>query len=135
MSADHNQGSATDPIVRFEKVTKAFGELTVLRELDFEVGPQEKITIVGPSGSGKTTILRVLMTLEEPNDGVIWVDDERIEYYGISGNVLTNIKRGTKGTSITDHAAGTTAYDGTSEGQRKASAPGAGKNRHGFSTF
>ena len=76
MHANHSQGSTVDPIVRFEKVTKAFGELTVLRELDFEVGPQEKITIVGPSGSGKTTILRVLMTLDEPNDGVIYVDGE-----------------------------------------------------------
>ena len=38
--------------------------------------PSEKVTIVGPSGSGKTTILRVLMTLEEPNSGVIYVDGE-----------------------------------------------------------
>jgi polar amino acid transport system ATP-binding protein len=64
------------PIVRFENVTKAFGELVVLRELDFDVAPAEKVTIIGPSGSGKTTILRVLMTLEKPNDGVIWVDGE-----------------------------------------------------------
>jgi polar amino acid transport system ATP-binding protein len=79
-----NPSQATEPIVRFDRVTKAFGELTVLRELDFEVGPQEKITIVGPSGSGKTTILRVLMTLEEPDDGVIYVDGEPLwhEYRG-----------------------------------------------------
>ena len=67
---------ATAPIVRFENVTKAFGDLVVLRELDFDVAPAEKVCIIGPSGSGKTTILRVLMTLEKPNAGVIWVDGE-----------------------------------------------------------
>ena len=61
-------------IIRFEKVTKAFGDLVVLNELDLEVAPAEKVTIIGPSGSGKTTILRVLMTLEKPNGGVNYVD-------------------------------------------------------------
>lgn len=64
------QTSGTEAVVRFDKVTKAFGDLVVLRELDLEVAPGEKIAIIGPSGSGKTTILRVLMTLEEPNAGV-----------------------------------------------------------------
>ena len=62
------------PIIRFEDITKAFGELVVLDGLSLDVAPEEKVTIIGPSGSGKTTILRVLMTLEEPNDGIIYVD-------------------------------------------------------------
>ncbi|MCB0195734.1 MAG: ectoine/hydroxyectoine ABC transporter ATP-binding protein EhuA [Anaerolineae bacterium] len=74
-------------MVRFENVTKAFGELTVLRNLDFDVAPAEKVTIVGPSGSGKTTILRVLMTLEKPDDGVIWVDGEPL-WHQKSGSKL-----------------------------------------------
>ena len=65
-----------EPMVRFERVTKSFGDLTVLRELDLEVAPDEKIVIVGPSGSGKTTILRVLMTLEKPDSGTIQVNGE-----------------------------------------------------------
>jgi polar amino acid transport system ATP-binding protein len=64
------------PIVKFDKVTKSFGDLVVLRELDLEVGPSEKIAIIGPSGSGKTTILRVLMTLEKPDSGYIYVDGQ-----------------------------------------------------------
>lgn len=70
------QKANNEPIVRFDKVTKAFGDLVVLRELDLEVAPAEKIAIIGPSGSGKTTILRVLMTLEKPNAGTIYVDGE-----------------------------------------------------------
>lgn len=81
------QANSSAPIVRFENVTKSFGELTVLRQLDFDVAPAEKVTIVGPSGSGKTTILRVLMTLEKPNDGVIWVNGEPL-WHQKSGDKL-----------------------------------------------
>ncbi|MDX1664085.1 MAG: ectoine/hydroxyectoine ABC transporter ATP-binding protein EhuA [Candidatus Promineifilaceae bacterium] len=77
-----------DPIVRFDEVTKAFGDLVVLRELDFTVAPGEKVTIVGPSGSGKTTILRVLMTLEKPNGGVIWVDGEPLWHKEVNGKLV-----------------------------------------------
>jgi polar amino acid transport system ATP-binding protein len=64
----------TEPIVRFDKVNKSFGDLIVLNELNLEVAPEEKIAIVGPSGSGKTTILRTLMTLERPDSGIIYVN-------------------------------------------------------------
>ncbi|WP_131737390.1 ectoine/hydroxyectoine ABC transporter ATP-binding protein EhuA [Actinomadura roseirufa] len=66
------------PGVRFEKVVKRFGSTTVLRELDFTVAPGERVTLIGPSGSGKTTILRLLMTLERPDGGLIWVGDDTL---------------------------------------------------------
>jgi polar amino acid transport system ATP-binding protein len=62
--------------VRFERVTKRFGELTVLDELDLDVSRGEKLAIIGPSGSGKTTLLRLLMTLERPTGGEITIDGE-----------------------------------------------------------
>ncbi|MGE0280501.1 MAG: ectoine/hydroxyectoine ABC transporter ATP-binding protein EhuA [Rhizobiaceae bacterium] len=64
------------PIVRFEKVTKAYGDHVVLNELDLAISPREKVSIIGPSGSGKTTVLRVLMTLEPIDGGVIHIDGE-----------------------------------------------------------
>jgi polar amino acid transport system ATP-binding protein len=66
------------PGIRFEKVVKRFGSNVVLRELDFTVSPGERVTLIGPSGSGKTTILRLLMTLETLNEGVIWIGDETL---------------------------------------------------------
>lgn len=60
-------------MVRFDQVTKAFGDNVVLDALDLSVAAGEKVVIIGPSGSGKTTILRVLMTLERPESGVVWV--------------------------------------------------------------
>jgi len=65
-------------MVRFEKVSKNWGDNHVLRELDFTVDKGEKISIIGPSGSGKTTILRVLMTLEFPTSGRVLVEGDEL---------------------------------------------------------
>ncbi|MEV5972147.1 ectoine/hydroxyectoine ABC transporter ATP-binding protein EhuA [Streptomyces sp. NPDC051921] len=62
--------------VRFEGVTKRYGDHTVLDGLDLAVGRGERVTLIGPSGSGKTTILRLLMTLERVTEGVIHVDGD-----------------------------------------------------------
>ncbi len=64
------------PKIRFENVTKRYGQLTVLDGLDLDIAPGEVVAVIGPSGSGKTTVLRVLMTLERINEGVIWIDGE-----------------------------------------------------------
>ena len=64
------------PKIMFEKVLKAYGSLKVLQDLDFHVDAGEVVAIIGPSGSGKTTVLRVLMTLESIQGGVMSVDGE-----------------------------------------------------------
>jgi polar amino acid transport system ATP-binding protein len=65
-----------EPIIKFNKVIKRFGDLTVLRELDFDVRKGEKVSIIGPSGSGKSTVLRILMTLEGIDGGMVTVGGE-----------------------------------------------------------
>src|ERR671925_850567 len=65
-------------LIVFDKVVKRFGDNVVLRDLDFSVAAGERVTLIGPSGSGKTTILRLLMTLERPDGGQIWVDGETL---------------------------------------------------------
>jgi len=62
-----------EPIIKFDNVVKRFGDVTVLDSLNFEVRKGEKVTIIGPSGSGKSTVLRILMTLETIDEGVIHV--------------------------------------------------------------
>ncbi|MCK1669388.1 amino acid ABC transporter ATP-binding protein [Bradyrhizobium sp. 153] len=64
--------------IEFEKVTKSFGAHRVLVDLDLQVRPGEKVTLIGPSGSGKTTVLRLAMTLEKPSTGDIRVLGESI---------------------------------------------------------
>ena len=66
----------TTPKIRFDGVTKRYGSLTVLDALSLEIDSGEVVAIIGPSGSGKTTVLRVLMTLESIEDGVIYIEGE-----------------------------------------------------------
>ncbi|MEC5424628.1 ectoine/hydroxyectoine ABC transporter ATP-binding protein EhuA [Virgibacillus sp. C22-A2] len=63
-----------EPIVKFQDVHKSFGDVKVLKGIDLDIMPAEKVAVIGPSGSGKTTIIRMLMTLEEPTSGNIIVD-------------------------------------------------------------
>ncbi|QIY71261.2 ectoine/hydroxyectoine ABC transporter ATP-binding protein EhuA [Streptomyces sp. RLB1-33] len=63
-------------LIRFDQVTKRFGDNTVLDGLDFRVDSGKHVTLIGPSGSGKTTILRLLMTLAKPDEGTITVAGE-----------------------------------------------------------
>jgi polar amino acid transport system ATP-binding protein len=65
-----------EPIVKYRNIHKRFGDLHVLRGIDLDIFPGEKVAVIGPSGSGKTTIARLLMTLEEPSDGTIEVDGD-----------------------------------------------------------
>ncbi len=67
-----------EPIVKYKDVHKAFGDVEVLKGIDLEIKPAEKVAVIGPSGSGKTTIIRMLMTLEEPTSGVIEVDGKNL---------------------------------------------------------
>jgi polar amino acid transport system ATP-binding protein len=67
-----------EPLVRYEGITKKFGELEVIKGIDLELQPGEKLVLIGPSGSGKTTLGRMLMTLEKPTSGRILLEGESL---------------------------------------------------------
>lgn len=66
------------PIVRYDDIHKSFGDLEVLKGINLDIMPSEKVAVIGPSGSGKTTLIRLLMTLEEPTSGTIFVDGQNL---------------------------------------------------------
>ena len=54
-------------------------ELTVLKDISFEVEPGGFVAIVGPSGSGKTTLLGLLAGLDRPSTGRVWLDGQDLD--------------------------------------------------------
>ena len=65
-------------MIKIVNLTKNFGELEVLKGIDFEIAKGEKIVVIGASGSGKSTLLRCLNLLEIPSGGEIYLDGEMI---------------------------------------------------------
>ncbi len=63
-----------EPTIRIDQLNKWFGAFHVLRDIDLQVAPQERIVICGPSGSGKSTLIRCINRLEDHQEGSIVVD-------------------------------------------------------------
>ncbi len=64
--------------IRFEKITKIFGPITVVKGLDLTIEEGEFFTFVGPSGCGKSTILNMIAGLEVPSEGLIFFDERPV---------------------------------------------------------
>lgn len=71
-------------MIKFESVTKIFGEVKALVDVSFQVEKGEFVFITGPSGSGKTTILRLILRELKPDRGKIVFD----------GHDITKLKKG-----------------------------------------
>jgi multiple sugar transport system ATP-binding protein len=64
--------------VRFENVTKRFGDTVAVDNLNLEVADKEFLVLVGPSGCGKSTVLRLLSGLEELTGGNIYIGEKLV---------------------------------------------------------
>jgi ABC-type polar amino acid transport system ATPase subunit len=65
-------------VIEVKHLSKSFGQLLVLDDLNETIGRGEKVVIIGPSGSGKSTFLRCLNLLELPTKGEIWFEGQQI---------------------------------------------------------
>jgi len=64
--------------IEIRDLHKYFGDLEVLKGIDFEVAEGEVVCVIGPSGSGKSTLLRCVNRLEEPTSGTIIIEGNDI---------------------------------------------------------
>jgi phospholipid/cholesterol/gamma-HCH transport system ATP-binding protein len=67
------------PVVVFDKVSLAFDEKVILRNVSFTLIKGHTKLILGASGAGKSTILKLILGLLRPDAGVIWVNGERVD--------------------------------------------------------
>ncbi|HPX23958.1 MAG TPA: amino acid ABC transporter ATP-binding protein, partial [Methanofastidiosum sp.] len=66
------------PVIKMINVTKSFGELVVLKNINVEIKKGEVLVVLGPSGSGKSTLIRCINRLEKIDEGKILLDGKDI---------------------------------------------------------
>ncbi|MFT6024364.1 MAG: spermidine/putrescine transport system ATP-binding protein [Ascidiaceihabitans sp.] len=72
------QQTATDPsigaVAELRGVSKNYGDVQAVRQMDLSIAPGEFLSFLGPSGCGKTTALRMLAGFETPSTGTVLID-------------------------------------------------------------
>lgn len=68
--------------LRVEKVSKTFqtekGPLSVLKDINLEIGQEQFIAIIGPSGCGKSTLLKIIAGLDNDYEGAVYLGEEKV---------------------------------------------------------
>lgn len=82
MSQKANQKNSS--YLQIRGVSKTFGNFTAIKEISFEAGHGELISVLGPSGCGKTTLLRVIAGLDKQDRGQVIVENRDLSDYPIS---------------------------------------------------
>ena len=72
------RGAIAEPFLRVTGISKRFGETQALRDVGLEAIAGEVHAIVGENGAGKSTLLRILSGAEQPDEGHIWVEGQRV---------------------------------------------------------
>ena len=73
-----SQAAVAEPILRTEKLTRHYGGLKALTEVDFRVEPGKLHSVIGPNGAGKTTLFHVITGRVPPTSGRIWFRGQEI---------------------------------------------------------
>lgn len=77
--------------IKLQNIHKSFGDIHVIKGVDFTIEDREFVVFVGPSGCGKSTMLRLIAGLEEASDGQILIDDEDVTALSASERGLSMV--------------------------------------------
>jgi branched-chain amino acid transport system ATP-binding protein len=78
MSVEQQETSRGRPLLELRQVTKNFGGLAAVQNVDLEVYPREIVSIIGPNGAGKTTVFNLITGIYRPTSGEILLDGESL---------------------------------------------------------
>src|SRR3989442_13393258 len=89
MSVEQPIEHTGEPLLKLNNVSKFFGGLAAVQDLDLEVRPKEIISVIGPNGAGKTTVFNLITGIYAPTSGDILVRGHRVNgqpAYRIAGH-------------------------------------------------
>ena len=76
--AEVNDRSDVDDVLRIEEISKSFGAVTVLRNVDLHLRRGEVLGLVGDNGAGKSTLVKIITGYHKPDGGRVYIDGEEV---------------------------------------------------------
>jgi ABC-type sugar transport system ATPase subunit len=76
------QAMGSTPVIALRSVTRAFGHVIALRDVDFDVYPNEIVGLIGDNGAGKSTLVKILAGVVRPDSGEILCEGEPCVFHG-----------------------------------------------------
>ncbi|MBX6763394.1 MAG: sugar ABC transporter ATP-binding protein [Rubrobacteraceae bacterium] len=73
-------GTGKEPVLRIRGVSKSFGAVQALKNVDFEVYPDEVVALCGDNGAGKSTLINIITGVFPPDSGEVFFQGERVEF-------------------------------------------------------
>src|SRR6266700_2895029 len=83
-------GATTNALLDLSTVTKRFGGLVAVQDVDLQIQPREIVSVIGPNGAGKTTVFNLITGIYRPTSGDIRLDGRTL--VGLSPDQI--VKRG-----------------------------------------
>src|SRR2546430_2557860 len=71
-----------EPVLEARGISKSFGTVTALENVDFEVYPREIVALIGDNGAGKSTLIKILSGATRPDTGTITLHGRPVEFHG-----------------------------------------------------
>ncbi|MEL6585171.1 MAG: ATP-binding cassette domain-containing protein [Pseudomonadota bacterium] len=92
-----------DPLVQMRGITKRFGGVTALQNVDLEAYAGEVLAIVGDNGAGKSTLIKVLTGVYQPTEGDIFLDGQRVDFASHADAIERGIDAVYQTLALADH--------------------------------
>ena len=73
---------ARQPLLQLRGISKRFGAVQALSDVDFEVYPEEVVALVGDNGAGKSTLIKTMAGIYIPDSGEIWFEGKQVPVHG-----------------------------------------------------
>ncbi len=93
----------TDALVKMRGITKRFGGVTALSNVDLDAHAGEVLAIVGDNGAGKSTLIKILTGVYQPTEGEIFLDGERVNFASHADAIERGIDAVYQTLALADH--------------------------------
>ena len=92
-----------DPLVKMRGITKRFGGVTALSNVDLDAYAGEVLAIVGDNGAGKSTLIKILTGVYQPTAGEIFLDGDKVEFASHADAIVLGIDAVYQTLALADH--------------------------------